>query len=271
MKNDIEQAIAACAICQADRPTQPRPIASGTNRGSVARPMDEIGTDLFDAIDRKWLATVDRYSGYAWLTSLTGTHTANITAELSNIFNSFGWPKSIRTDGGPQFRQEFANFCKLNSIQHELASAHNPNGLAEAAVKNLKAIVTRTHTEKANLEEAVAAWRNMARADRISPSQLFFIRLPHQKLPMHTDPTPISIDNQPRSITHKQSIASRNTHAQEIPSLPLGAQLWIRHHETKKWDRQAKIIEVRQDGRSYLLETANGTHLLQGRRFVKLC
>ena len=95
MKNDIEQAIAACATCQADRPTQPRPTASGTNPTSVARPMDEIGTDLFDAIGRKWLATVDQYSGYAWLTPLTNAHTAKITAELSKIFNSFGWPKSI--------------------------------------------------------------------------------------------------------------------------------------------------------------------------------
>ena len=85
MKNDIEQAIAACSLCQADRPTQARPIASGTNPGSV----NEIGTDLFFAIGKKWLATVDRYSGYAWLTQLHGTHTAKITKELSNIFNSF--------------------------------------------------------------------------------------------------------------------------------------------------------------------------------------
>ena len=120
MKNDIEQAIATCALCQADRPTQPRPTASGTDPSSVARPMDEISTDLFDAIG---LATVERYSGYAWLTALTGTHTAKITAELAKISNSFGWPKSIRMDGGPQFRQEFANFRKSNLMQHELASA----------------------------------------------------------------------------------------------------------------------------------------------------
>ena len=121
------------------------------------------------------------------------------------------------------------------------------------------------------MEDAITARRNMARADGISPSQLFFNRLPRQKLPIHTDPTPINIDNQSRGIKHKQGIASRNTQAQDMPSLPLGAQVWIQHHETKKWDRQAKIIEVRQDGRSYLLETANGTHLLRGRRFVKLC
>ena len=172
MKNVIEQAIAACSLCQANRPTQARPVSSGTDPSSVEQPMDEIGTHLFDVICKKWLAIVDRYSGYAWLTQLNSTHTAKITKELFNIFNSFGWPNSVRTDGGPQFRQEFADFCKTNSIQHELASAHNAesNGQANAAVKNLKAIVTRTQAEKANLEEAVAAWRNMARADRISPS-----------------------------------------------------------------------------------------------------
>ena len=70
MKNDIEQAIAACSLCKANRPTQARPMASGTDLSSVKRPMDKIGTDLFDAIDKKWLASVDRYSGYAWLAQL---------------------------------------------------------------------------------------------------------------------------------------------------------------------------------------------------------
>ena len=98
--------------------------------------MFEINTDLFNAIGRKWLATVGCYSTYAWVKQLTGTHTAKIIEELSTIFNSFGWPKTICTDGGPQFRQEFRDICKANSIQHELASAHNPayNGLAKAAV-----------------------------------------------------------------------------------------------------------------------------------------
>ena len=189
-----------------------------------------------------------------------------------NIFNSFGWPKSKQTDDGPQFQQKFAKFCKANSIQHELASAHNPesNGLAEAAVKNLKAIVTRTHAEKAYLEEAIAAWRNMVRADGISPSQLFLNRLPHQKLPIYTDPTPIISIIDPEA-KHAQNIANQNTHAREISSLPLGAQVWTHHHETKKWDRQAKIIEIRQDGQLYLQETAYGKHLLRGRRFIKLC
>ena len=124
MKNDIEQSIAAC---QTDRQTQARLPAVGTNPTMVEKPMDEIRTELFDAIGKKWIATVDGYPGYAWLKQLNGKHTAKITNELSTIFNSFGWPKSIRTDGGPQFRLEFEEFCKTNSIQHELATAHNPD------------------------------------------------------------------------------------------------------------------------------------------------
>ena len=41
--------------------------------------MDEFGINLFDAIGKKWLATVDCYSGYAWLKQLTATNTAKLT------------------------------------------------------------------------------------------------------------------------------------------------------------------------------------------------
>ena len=40
MKNDIEQAITACSLCQANRSTKARPLASGTNPSSVKRPID---------------------------------------------------------------------------------------------------------------------------------------------------------------------------------------------------------------------------------------
>ena len=92
-----------------------------------------------------------------------------------------------------------------------------------------------------------------------------------QTLSIHTDTTPVNLDNSSRGRSRVQNIANRNTHAREIQTLPLGAKVWIEHHETKKWDRQAIIIEIRQDGRSSLLETAIGTQLLRGRRFIKLC
>ena len=55
----------------------------------------------------------------------------------------------MRSDGGPQYRAELDAFCVRNIITHELSSAYNPqsNGLAEAAVKNVKQLL-----EKCSLE-----------------------------------------------------------------------------------------------------------------------
>ena len=71
-------------------------------------------------------------------------------------------------------------------LKYELSSPYNPesNGLAEAAVKNIKSIITRCNKEGENLKLAIAAWRNMARTDGISPSQLFYRRRQRQLLPL---------------------------------------------------------------------------------------
>ena len=162
---------------------------------------------------------------------------------------------------------------QLHTTRTSISINPESNGLAEGAIKNQKVIVRRTHAEKANLEEAIAAWRNMARADRISPSQLFFNRLPRQKLPIHADPTPINIDNKSRSRTNALKIANQKYTRPRNAELILGSSGLDTAPRNKEMGQAGKNhrIEIRQDGRSYLLETAYGTHLLRGRRFVKLC
>ena len=104
--------------------------------------MRHVGTDIFDAIGKKWIV-LDRYSGYAWTQQLKRTDTETVTGQLSSWFAEYGWPTSIRSDGGLQFRTEFSTFCQNNGIRHELSSPYNPesNGLAEAAVKNIKTLI----------------------------------------------------------------------------------------------------------------------------------
>ena len=114
------------------------------------------------------------------------TDTRTIIHHLEEWFNDYGWPTHIRTDGGPQFRSEFKEFCAAHGIQHELSSPYNPesNGLAEAAVKNLKGIVIRCTEKGENIHQAIAAWRNTARQDGSSPAQLFFGRRQRLGLPL---------------------------------------------------------------------------------------
>ena len=137
--------------------------------------MNHVGTDLFDAIGKKWIVLVDRYSGYAWMSELKRTDMATVLGQLSDWFTGVGWPTSIRSDRGPQFRTEFSLFCSQHGIKHKLSSPYNSelNGLAEAAVKNIKSIITRCNKEGENIKLAIATWRNMAQMDGASPSQLF--------------------------------------------------------------------------------------------------
>jgi hypothetical protein len=49
-------------------------------------------------------------------------------------------PVIIYSDGGPQFKDEFDDFCKTWSIKHVKSSPHYPqsNGVAESTVKEIK-------------------------------------------------------------------------------------------------------------------------------------
>ena len=176
MKNSIRQTIDNCKVCREGRPTQARPTASITPPSSALYPMNEVRTDLFDAIGNKWIVLVDIYSGYAWTQELRHTDTATVVRQLSDWFTEVGWPTANQTDGGPQFQMDFTLFFSRHGIKDELSSPYNPesNGLAEAAVKNIKSIITHCNKEGKNIKLAFAAWRNMTRADGVSPSQLFY-------------------------------------------------------------------------------------------------
>ena len=77
---------------------------------------------------------------------------------------------AISNKDSPQFRSEFTQFCEQYGIKHELSSPYNPesNGLAEAAVKNVKAIITRCNKEKESIKLALAAWRNITYSNYLS-------------------------------------------------------------------------------------------------------
>ena len=128
--------------------------------------------------------------------------------QLSTWFTEYGWPSTLRSDGGPQFRTEFSAFCSNNGITNELSSPYNPesNRLAEAAVKNIKTLITRCHKLDENLQLAIAAWRNMARADGVSTSQLFFERRQRQQLPLTAEQT----KSQESSMTGRDAMAGKS-------------------------------------------------------------
>ena len=140
--------------------------------------MQHVGLDLFSYGGKQYLICVAHWSGYPLYSLLRSLNTDNIIAILINWFNILGWPLSIRSDGGPQFRGPFSSFCNKNNISHELAAPYNPksNGLAEAGVKSVKCILRKSLHFNADPHSMLYEWRNVPRPDGYSPAQLLFGR-----------------------------------------------------------------------------------------------
>lgn len=103
------------------------------------------------------MVCVDQWIDYPMYQRLHSTTRASISNVLSGWFNLLGCPHSIRSDGGPQLKGDFAAFCSKNNIRHELSSPYNPisNGLAESTVKIVKAMLKKCLEDSGNPERAL--------------------------------------------------------------------------------------------------------------------
>ena len=147
--------------------------------------MAHVGLDLFDFAGKKHLICVDKWSGFPLYKRLNSTTTQSIINVLETWFNTLGWPSNIRSDGGPQFLGPFRQWCQKNNIVHELSAPYNPksNGLAEAAVKNVKLLLSKCSVTKEDPQRALYYWRNIPRKDGYSPAQLLMGRKQFTQLP----------------------------------------------------------------------------------------
>ena len=184
MKNDVTNFIMSCDACQTLQKS--KPFKSSTeNVLKGAFPMDATSVDLFDAIGCKFMVTVDRYTGYMFVDKLKGLSSGDIIDKLQNIFLEYGYPRSIRTDEGPQFRSEFDTYCQNAGIIHEVSSRYYPqsNGHAESAVEEAKKLIIKLgYGEK--FQRGLLDWRNTPLSDgRPAPSKSMFGRMLRHNLP----------------------------------------------------------------------------------------
>jgi len=197
-----------------------------------------------------------------WCDRLKRTDTASVTSLLDKWMLDFGYPCSIRTDGGPQFRTAFKEWCKAKNIIHEVSSPYNPqsNGHAENAVKIAKYLMKKTNSNLANFKEALFAWRNMPRADGFSPSDLFFgRRLRSASLPSIRKSTPQTYAD---AVKLRKSEKEKRKATDNVPPLLPGTPVVLQSPMTKRWSERATILAPRrQDNRSYTVENDDGAKI----------
>ena len=184
LNNECELKVKSCMECAKLAPSQKKHELSAE---SAHAPMSHIGVDLFSWQGKNYLVAICRFSGWPFVRCMRSTTTDSVCKALSAWFNTFGWPSHIRTDGGPQFRHIFSEFCATRNINHEVASAFNAsaNGLAEAGVKQTKYLLLKLGSMGERYERELCAWRNTPRADGYSPAMLMFNRhLKEERLPV---------------------------------------------------------------------------------------
>jgi len=265
MTSDIASTVAACKACRARLPSQQK---EPMDICEARYPMEKVGVDLFETGGQKWLVLVDRYSGYIWTKQMQSTTTRAVTNALSHWFCMFGRPKSVRTDGGPQFRSEFSKWCDDKNISHELASAYNPNsnGLAEAAVKTAKYLVEKCKETKQDFNEALLESRCTPRADGISPAEAMFGRRLRSAVP-RVDCSPGDklqrIRAQQQKVRHDQT--ARNA---RMDVLRKGDKVQIQNPTTGRWEDGGVISGIRESGKSYHVQFGDWA-VVRSRKFLR--
>ena len=100
------------------RPAAPEPIRSTT---LPVGPWIDVGVDLLGPLPsgHSILVVVDYYSRYYKYSILQSTTTEKVLDSLDDMFSRQGWPMTIKSDNGPQFRSdEFGDYCTHYAIQH---------------------------------------------------------------------------------------------------------------------------------------------------------
>ena len=123
------------------------------------------------------------------------------------MFFIHGLPKSIKSDNGPQFRQEFSNYCDHNGITHHRVTPRWPQANGEMERQNVSflkrikiAYSDSGQNYKVEIAKYMTAYRSIPHPSTgKSPAELMYGRKIRTKLPM--------LDS---SISSDQSVIDRD-------------------------------------------------------------
>ena len=142
MRAEVQSMVEDCEGCNEFRPSLSREPHNAAMRQSllIMKPMQCVSTDLFHVDGQPYIVLVDRYSSFIWAEKLKDETTGSVINYLEGIFYDFGFPKKIRSDGGPCFRGRFTAWAREHYMVHELSSAYysQSNGLVEIFYQQIK-------------------------------------------------------------------------------------------------------------------------------------
>ena len=130
------------------------------------------------------------------------------------------------------------------------SSPYNPksNGLAEAAVKNVKLLLSKCSVTKEDPQRILYYWRNIPRKDGYSPAQLLMGRKQFTQLP--AAPAHYEFYDPARAQVSKDKAfeAAQRAHDQHTSFLPMlqpGSLVSLQDPHTGLWNQEGVVTKVR--------------------------
>ena len=251
-------------------------IASFKRSPEVPQDWAEV-EDAFDKVKLSYDRLQNAYTEVIIMEHDPDLETQNKTSSTNEVikliqgwFRTFGYAKRARHDDGPEFRDRFVAWLKQVGCKSEVSSAYNPasNGLAEAGVKNVKALLKKCMDRKECFETALAEFRIAPREDGYSPAELFYRRQVRGLLPELPKKLNVEEAEKARDRVQEAYTAQRQTRSASKP-LVLGQRVWLQEQDSKKWSIGGVVKSIRDSGRSYVVETDGGAAYLRNRRYIK--
>ena len=240
MGKDIKTFISSCREGFAKLPSQSsNPCVTEPLSSSFGPPFAALGLNLFEHGGNKFLICVDKWSGYPVYKKLQALTAKAITNHLQVWFNLLGWPSFIRSDGGTQFCGYFREWYNSHNINHKISSPYNPksNGLAEAAVKTSKHLLSKCLATGQDCEKAIYEWRNVPRSDGFCPAKLLFGCRQYTSLPIataHHELCDIKKAKIAKDDNFHAKMECHDQHKKILPSLEVGQAVIAQDPHSKK-------------------------------------
>ena len=158
--------------------------------------------------------------------------------------------------------------------KHELSSAHHheSNAQAESAVKQCEYLLLKTGGKfNSDFKKALRAYRNTPRESGYSPAMLFFGRRQRTELPVLPSHRNAIDFSQAEKNLRASAISQKTAHdkrSKGLPPLSIDSQVYMQDPLTKRWDAVATVVESRESGQSYVVNS-NGRNYLRNRIFLR--
>jgi transposase InsO family protein len=126
---------------------------------SASAPFDHVQIDCCthmpksEAAHTALLLIIDVFSGFIVLRPIVTTSANCVAIELMDVFCSYGFPKIVQSDNGPEFsNQVIRALGKLTGFEHRLITPYHPqaDGKVERAVRSVMSVLKKEVEGKAD-------------------------------------------------------------------------------------------------------------------------